>query len=103
MCVKRAPQKPFTMRSDGLSVPGSKSSSQCEMYAVHQLLTPMTSESVSKRVSLSVAIVAFACIASTLKYYSQCLRLQIRAMKIDELACKSIGLSNCELMNLLNK
>ena len=37
------------------------------------------------------------------KYYSQCLRLQIRAMKIDELACKSIGLSSCELMNLLNK
>ena len=38
-----------------------------------------------------------------LKYYLQCLGLLIRAMKIDELACKSIGLSNCELMNLLNK
>jgi hypothetical protein len=38
-----------------------------------------------------------------IKYYSQCLRLQIRAVKIDELACKNIGLSNCELMNLLNK
>ena len=42
-------------------------------------------------------------VSDNIKYYSQCLRLQIRAMKIDELACKSIGLSNCELMNLLNK
>ena len=36
-----------------------------------------------------------------LKFNSQCLRLQIRAMKIDELACKNIGLS--QLMNVLNK
>ena len=58
------PANPFTTLSDGLSSP-TKSSLTWEIHPEHRLSIPIVSESVSNWVLLSVAIVAFACIART--------------------------------------
>jgi hypothetical protein len=63
--VARDPPKPFTTRLLGRIEPGSKSPMSCDIHAVHRLSTPTFAESVSKRTSLSFAIVACACMAKT--------------------------------------
>ena len=62
--VVLVPANPFTILPDGRSGP-TKSSLMCEIHPEHRLSIPIVSESVSKCVILSVAIVAFACIART--------------------------------------
>jgi hypothetical protein len=64
MFVVLDPPKPFTIRLLGSSGP-SKSFGSWDMHAEHRLSIPTDSESVSKRTSLSVDMVAFACIAKT--------------------------------------
>jgi hypothetical protein len=64
MFVARDPPNPFTIRLLFSSGP-SKSLGSCDIHAEQRLSIPTSPESVSKWLSLSVDMVAFACIAST--------------------------------------